>query len=101
MNFQEDKMSRGINRANLSYQSQYQYESAQSHNYCIFISHKYEDLDAAKEIAEYIMDLEFDVYLDDNDSGLQKSKKYGTLSQNRNSVRILTDIEDSQLAASV
>lgn len=40
-----------------------------------FLSHKCEDMAAAKEIASYIMDGGIDVYLDDNDSDLKSAVK--------------------------
>lgn len=40
---------------------------------CIFISHKNEDKGAAAQIADYIVSAGIDVYLDQNDSGLQKA----------------------------
>lgn len=67
-------MSRGINRAHYS-EMQSLYESKKLSEHCIFISHKYEDLDAAREISEYIKDSDIDVYLDDNDDGLQEAVK--------------------------
>ena len=39
----------------------------------LHISHKYEDLDAAQKVADYIMDYGIDVYLDDCDHNLQKA----------------------------
>ena len=64
-------MTRGSNRA----YTRELLESYLSHaqNDCIFISHKYEDLDAAREVADYIMDYGIDVYLDDCDLKLQKA----------------------------
>ena len=63
-------MTKGINRAHPIGLLE-SYAHAQSN--CIFISHKYEDLDAAREVAEYIMDYGIDVYLDDRDLKLQKA----------------------------
>lgn len=78
-------MSRGINRAKNN--ERYLYESAQYSKYCVFISHKYEDLKAAREIAEYIQDSDIDVYLDDNDDGLQEA------AENNDSEKIVKCIE--------
>lgn len=60
-------MTKGINRAKIHNI----YESVNLQKSCVFISHKFEDLRAAQEIASYIMDVGIDVYLDDNDDGLQ------------------------------
>lgn len=63
-------MTRGINRAH----SRGLFESfTHAQSDCIFISHKYEDLGAAREVASYIMDYGIDVYLDDHDLKLQKA----------------------------
>ena len=78
-------MSRGINRAKNAQHAIY--ESVNSSKYCVFISHKYEDLEAAREIAAYIQDSEIDVYLDDNDNGLQKA------AENNDSEKIVRCIE--------
>lgn len=78
-------MSKGINRAKGSLK----YESTQLYNECIFISHKYEDLDAARAIASYIMDSDIDVYLDDNDDGLQSAV------QSNDSKKIVECIENA------
>lgn len=78
-------MSRGINRAK---NAQYSiYESVNKSKVCVFISHKYEDMEVAREIAAYIQDLGIDVYLDDNDKGLQEAVK------NNDSERIVGCIE--------
>ncbi len=46
--------------------------------YCIFISHKQEDSEAAKKIADYIIERAgVDVYLDQNDYGLQHAVRWG------------------------
>lgn len=64
-------MAKGINRA----YTRNLFESNLVHGKkgCIFISHKYEDLKAAQEVADYITDYGFDVYLDDRDFRLQKA----------------------------
>lgn len=62
---------KGMNRA----KNRGLYESTQLSENCIFISHKYEDLAAAKEIASYITDSGIDIYLDDKDSGLLAAVK--------------------------
>ena len=67
-------MIKGINRAHLSGGVSESY-FAHAQRDCIFISHKYEDLDAAREVAEYIKDYGVDVYLDDHDLKLQKAVK--------------------------
>jgi hypothetical protein len=64
-----------INRAKPQYRM---YESVQifskikdSSEYCIFISHKSSDLEAARKIGDYIINnAKIDIYLDDNDKGL-------------------------------
>lgn len=58
---------KGINRAKIYAIN----DSVNLPQKCVFISHKFEDLEAAKEIAACIMDAGIDVYLDDNDDGLQ------------------------------
>lgn len=62
-------MTRGINRA---YPQNFSEKYIHQGN-CIFISHKYEDLKAAKAVANCIMDYGIDVYLDDQDCELQKA----------------------------
>lgn len=64
-------MAKGINRAH----TRGLFESSLTHGKkgCIFISHKYEDLKAAQEVADYITDYGFDVYLDDQDLKLKKA----------------------------
>lgn len=62
-------MTKGINRA---YQKE-NYEINSFSGTCVFISHKYEDLCAAREAANYITDYGIDVYLDDRDFKLQKA----------------------------
>jgi len=62
-------MVKGINRAH----SREILEAHTCVGNCVFISHKYEDLDAAREVASYIMDYGIDVYLDDCDCKLQKA----------------------------
>lgn len=71
-------MSKGINRALLSdeYRAVYEYASAQSKK-CVFISHKSEDIDVAKSVAELLKNNGIDVYLDTNDSGLQRATREG------------------------
>lgn len=66
-------MSDGVNRANWDKKELLESEGLQEAGNCVFISHKYEDLDAAKKIAEFIMKSGTDVYLDDNDNELQKA----------------------------
>lgn len=43
--------------------------------YCIFISHKHENAKEAKAIGDYIKKANIDIYLDKEDSGLQKAVK--------------------------
>lgn len=64
-------MSMGINRADKANRALF--ESKEYKNNCVFISHKYDDLEAAREIANFIKKAGVDVYLDDNDSVLQKA----------------------------
>lgn len=79
-------MAKGINRAH----TRGVFESSLSHGKreCIFISHKYEDLKAAQEVADYITDYGFDVYLDDHDLKLKKAV------DSNNSQGIVACIED-------
>lgn len=79
-------MTRGINRAYTG--GLFESNFAHSKDKCIFISHKYEDLDAAREVAEYIMDYGIDVYLDDRDDKLQQAV------MNNDSKKIVSCIED-------
>lgn len=69
----------GYNRAQADYRQRILYEnyinSKDAKGYCVFISHKDKDMDIAEEIAEYLMENDIDVYLDKNDSGLQKAVK--------------------------
>ncbi len=80
-------MTKGTNRAHLS-RGLFESYLAHAQRDCIFISHKYEDLDAAREVAEYIIDYGVDVYLDDHDLKLQKAVKAN------NSEGIVSCIED-------
>lgn len=77
-------MTRGINRAH----SRYLLEKYIYQGNCIFISHKYEDLKAAKAVANCIMDYGIDVYLDDQDCELQKAVEA------QNSEKIVSCIEN-------
>lgn len=71
-------MKKGINRALFQdgYRTSYESSSVQSKK-CVFISHKSEDIEAAKAVAELLQNDGIDVYLDVNDSGLQKATKEG------------------------
>lgn len=80
-------MIKGTNRAHLS-RGFFESYLAHAKQDCIFISHKYEDLNAAREVAEYIIDYGIDVYLDDHDLKLQKAVKAN------NSEGIVSCIED-------
>lgn len=62
-------MAKGINRA----YPRGIFEAYSVSGSCVFISHKYEDLRAAQEVAAYIMDYGIDVYLDDRDLKLKKA----------------------------
>jgi hypothetical protein len=68
-------MSRkGLNRANLIDQIKSIFESSLSNvetRPCVFLSHKKEDKDACKEIADYLRDAVIDYYLDIEDDELQ------------------------------
>lgn len=71
----------GCNRAKSDYMQRALYESYINRNdvkgCCVFISHKDKDMDTAEEIAAYLMKNDIDVYLDKNDTGLQKAVKEG------------------------
>ena len=62
-------MARGVNRA----YSNGIFEAHSISGSCIFISHKYEDLSAARKVADYVMAYGVDVYLDDRDLKLKKA----------------------------
>lgn len=65
-------MKRGINRALLSGIDRAIYENKSIiHKNCVFISHKSEDIEVAKQVADLLQTEGIDVYLDVNDSGLQ------------------------------
>lgn len=67
-------MAKGINRAHRRSSFEvFEEDFIRVKKGCIFISHKYEDLNAAQEVAGYITDYGFDVYLDDRDLKLQKA----------------------------
>lgn len=98
----------GINRALNSVKKNFAlYETAEMRNKlrnCVFISHKYEDKSKAKVIGDYLMKiLNLDIYLDENDEGLQDAIKRDddrniALSINRGieeSTHILCIISDS------
>lgn len=71
-------MKRGINRALLSGVNRAIYENQNiQHANCVFISHKSEDIEIAKQIADLLQAEGVDVYLDVNDSGLQIATKEG------------------------
>lgn len=82
-------MIKGINRA----KEHGIYEQVSLRESCVFISHKFEDLRAAKEIADCIMDAGIDVYLDDNDNGLQRAVN------DYNSERIVECIENALMTS--
>lgn len=44
-----------------------------STNKCVFVSHKKEDRDVAKKVADYIMDAGIDVYFDEYDNFINRS----------------------------
>ena len=68
-------MSRGRNLAlESNYLNRTLYES-NSEKKCVFISHKSEDSDTAKNIAELLQNAGLDVYLDVNDNGLQQATR--------------------------
>ena len=69
----------GINRALLSEDRRIIFEncvaSKEQKGNCVFISHKSSDMEAAQQVAEYLMDNGIDVYLDKLDAGLQKATR--------------------------
>lgn len=69
----------GKNRALLSEEKRRVFEncvaSKDEKGKCVFISHKSSDIDAAQEVAEYLMKNDIDVYLDKLDAGLQKATR--------------------------
>ena len=66
-------MAKGINRANPRFL--YEFSSASRSQICVFISHKSEDVAAAKEVADRVMAAGLDVYLDIFDGELQKATR--------------------------
>lgn len=67
-------MTKGINKASLTYNTIYESSFSETEK-CVFISHKSEDIEAAKALAEIITSRGIDVYLDINDSGLQSATR--------------------------
>lgn len=67
-------MIKGINKAISTYNTIYE-NSASISKKCVFISHKSEDIEAAKALSELITSKGIDVYLDINDSGLQRATR--------------------------
>lgn len=68
-------MNRGCNLAlENNYLNRILYES-NSEKKCVFVSHKNEDIDTAKNIAELLQNAGLDVYLDVNDNGLQQATR--------------------------
>ena len=68
-------MNRGCNLAlENNYLNRILYES-NSEKKCVFVSHKSEDIDTAKNIAELLQNAGLDVYLDVNDNGLQQATR--------------------------
>lgn len=69
----------GINRALLSEDRRMIFKNCvalkEEKGKCVFISHKSIDMEAAKQVAEYLMGNGIDVYLDKLDEGLQKATK--------------------------
>lgn len=69
----------GINRALLSEDRRMIFENyvalMEKKGKCVFISHKSTDMEAAQQVAEYLMGNGIDVYLDKLDVGLQKATK--------------------------
>lgn len=69
----------GRNRALLSEDRRIIYEncvaSKEEIEKCVFISHKSSDIEAAQQVAEYLMENDIDIYLDKLDTGLQKATK--------------------------
>lgn len=67
-------MTKGINKAFSEYNFIYE-DSGYKSKKCVFISHKSEDIEAAKALSEIITSKGIDVYLDINDSGLQSATR--------------------------
>ena len=80
----------GINRALLSEDRRIIFEncvaSKEEKGKCVFISHKSSDIDAAQQVAEYLMDNDIDVYLDKLDAGLQKATRENDAQEIVNSI---------------
>lgn len=64
---------KGINRALQTYSTPMSESAAYNNKKCIFISHKSEDIEAAKAIGDIITNHGIDIYLDINDYGLQSA----------------------------
>lgn len=70
-------MIRGFNKANSSDRIHWLRESRKfsevKNRPCIFLSHKYEDKPACREIAKYLKNAKIDYYFDEEDATLQQS----------------------------
>ena len=67
-------MERGHNYFDLSESEKRLFSSSPSHP-CVFISHKKEDADFARNLSDYVMERGINVYFDENDPILAKEHK--------------------------
>lgn len=67
-------MERGRNYFDLSESERRLFSSSPSHP-CVFISHKKEDADFARNLSDYVMERGINVYFDENDPILAKEHK--------------------------
>lgn len=67
-------MTKGYNKASLNERLRWTFESENIKNRpCVFLSHKKEDKQSCRIIANYLRDAKIDFYLDENDDGLQQA----------------------------
>ena len=67
-------MERGRNYLTLNESERQLFSSSPSHP-CVFISHKKEDADFARNLSDYVMERGINVYFDENDPILAKEHK--------------------------
>ena len=67
-------MERGRNYLTLNESERQLFSSSPSHP-CVFISHKKEDVDFARNLSDYVMERGINVYFDENDPILAKEHK--------------------------
>jgi hypothetical protein len=66
---------KGINKANLNEKLNWSKSFSKNDRPCIFLSHKKEDKDDCRKIAEYIEEKGIDIFFDEQDAQLQQAVK--------------------------